>query len=105
MTKTKDVQTPINSLTEAEIDLALEALDLLENQPTGIPGLENGFSGYVVGTSQEDVRAQVDQKVNEVRVEIKDRKRRIILLKAKLVLASMNTDMNTLFAPQEKAAL
>jgi len=90
-------QTPINILGEAEIDLALEALDLLENQPGGIPGLENGFSGYLVGSNETDIRNQVEQKVKEVKIELRDRKRRIVLLKAKLIQASMNLTANDLF--------
>jgi hypothetical protein len=90
-------EAPINILSESEIDLALEALDMLENQPGGIPGFENGFAGYVVGGTEADIRTQVEQKVKEVKIELRDRKRRIVLLKAKLIQASMNLTANDLF--------
>jgi hypothetical protein len=88
----RTVNTPLNVLDENEIDLLIEGLDLLEDQPTGPAnmGMENGFAGFLMGTSREEIQEQLTAKMRDAKIEIRDRKRRIALLKAKLYTAGMN---------------
>lgn len=69
-------------LDNNELELLIDALSLLEDQPV-IPS--DNFLGFAVGTSVEDAQTIVDKRVNEAKAEIKAKRRRMALLKAKLI--------------------
>lgn len=97
--------TPTPMFDENEIDLLLDGLDMLEERPAGTPAnVEANFSGYFVG-SQEEIRKQVEERVKDARIELRNRKFRIILLKAKLVQASMNQMAGGLFSVRPEGPL
>ena len=81
MSDTIETTIPI-PLSASEFELLIDALSLLENGPMQT---EQNFLGFAVGTSAEDAQAIVDQRVKDAKAEIKAKRRRIALLKAKLI--------------------
>ena len=90
-TKKNQISLDMNQLEESEIDLLLDGLDQLEHKPMENPfELGDPMAGFLMATSREDAQQQLEEKMRNAKIEIRDRKRRIVLLKAKLIMASMN---------------
>lgn len=75
---------------QKELELILKGLDLLEDdiQP-GMPDL----SGLVQADSAEEAQRIIESQIREAKTELKDTKRRVILLKAKVVNAQIDTEL------------
>lgn len=77
-----------------ELDLILQGLTLLEDDiEPELPDL----SGLVAASSAEEAQRIIESKIRDAKADIKETKRRVILLKAKIVNVQIETERLEMF--------
>lgn len=78
-----------------ELDLILKGLTLLEDDvEPEFPDL----SGLVAAQSAEEAQSIIERKLKDAKADIKETKRRVILLKAKVVNAQIEAERLEMFS-------